>query len=144
MRYTAWLAAIVLNAFVATWVAGVNMLWRPAGAFPGAWVLYALPPVLAVASLLWQRTRPSVVWTAALVTNMLLTTWLVIGFATVLPQPGGYLWGYSSVLVALPSMLAVIAHVWPREHRPRRTALMTVIAIGLLAAQAPVSTCWSA
>ena len=121
MRYTAWLAAIALNAFVATWVIGAATLWGPAGAFAGS-LIYAIPPALAVASLLWQRTRPSVVWTAALVTNMLLTTWLVIGFAAVLPQPNAYLWGYSSALIALPSMLAVIAHVWPRERSPRRLA----------------------
>ena len=124
MRYTTWLAAIALNAFVATWVTGANVLWAPAGAFPGSWLMFAIPPALAVASLLWQRTRHSVVWTAALVTNMLLCTWLVIGFAAVLPRPDAYLWGYSEAIIALPSMLAVIAHAWPRERSPRRLGLV--------------------
>ena len=124
MRYTTWLAAIALNAFVATWVIGAAALWGPDEAFPSSVLIHAIPPVLAVASLLWQRTRRSVVWTAALVTNMLLTTWLVIGFAAVLPQPNAHLWGYSSALIALPSMLAVIAHVWPRERSPRRLAVV--------------------
>ena len=124
MRYTAWLAAIAINAFVATWVTGASVLWGTHGAFPGWWLIQAIPPALAVASLLWQRPRQSVVWMAALVTNMLLATWLVIGFAAVLPRPNAYLWGYSEAIIALPSMLAVIAHAWPRARSPRRIAVV--------------------
>jgi hypothetical protein len=124
MRYAAWLAAVALNAFVVTWVTGVNVLWAPAGALFGPWLIYVIPPALAVASLLWQRTRQSFVWTAALVANMLLSTWLVIGFAAVLPRPDAYLCGYSEAIIALPSMLAVIALVWPRERSLRRLAVV--------------------
>ena len=126
MRYTAWLAAIALNAFAATWVTGATVLWALAGAFPGLSLIYAIPPALAVSSLLWQRTKPSVVWTAALVTNMLLCTWLVIGFAAVLPRPGAYLWGYSEAIIAVPSMLAVIAHAWPRERTRADSTRMAI------------------
>jgi hypothetical protein len=124
MRYAAWLAAIALNAFVVTWVTGVNVLWAPAGAFPGSWLMYVIPPALAVASLLWQRSTQSFVWRATLVANMVLSTWLVIRFAAVLPRADAYLWGYAEAITALPSMLAVIALVWPRERSPRRLAVV--------------------
>ena len=115
IRYSVWVGAIGMNVLIAAWLILVQVIWGPAGAFRGSWLLYAIPSILAVVSLTRPRARHPFVRTAAIATNALVAVWLLIGFAMVLPQPNAYLWGYSSAPIAIPPVLTVIAHLWPRE-----------------------------
>jgi hypothetical protein len=116
IRNAVWVGAIGMNACIAAWVILVQVILGPAGAFRGSWLLlYVIPSVLAVCSLGGRRHQWAILRTAALATNAVVAAWLLIGFAMVLPQPNAHLWGYSSATIALPPMMAVIAHLWPRE-----------------------------
>jgi len=55
-------------------------------------------------------------WVGAIGVNALVAVWLVVGFASVLPRPNSYLWGYSDGVIAFPPVLAVIA-LWRLRDR---------------------------